>query len=175
MLVALSWLGSILSAKMLITVTGLISNYLWRYAGALAIATVVAVFLSIRRLPGWLLALSATSWPISQGTVETVNVKTVSGQALGELGYSYHAEGERYSGYFLLQFANEQDAWDAIDPLKGQSIFIRYKRGNAAVSAVRSDDQNSFFAATHGNFIYRLLTVYVPELIGHPRRDASRL
>jgi len=158
----------ILSRKMLAAVRlpGFISEYLRFYAVALALAALVAVYFFIRRLPGWFRSMRASSWPGAQGTVERVNVNVVSGQALGELAYSYVAEGERYSGYCLLQFANEQDAWDTIDPLKAQSILVRYKLSNPALSAVRSADQSFFLANKHGNLMTRLLTRHLLEIMG---------
>jgi hypothetical protein len=156
----------ILSRNMLaaVRVPGFISEYLRLYAIAFAVAVLVAVYFFIRRLPGWFRSTRAASWPIVQGTVERVKVNVVSGQALGELAYSYVAEGERYSGYCLLQFANEQDAWNSIDPLKGQPIWVRYKLGNAAFSAVRRGDQSFLFANKHGNLITRLLTRHLLEI-----------
>jgi len=156
----------ILSRDMLapVRLPGFISEYLRWYAVALAVAVLVAVYLFIRRLPGWFRSIRAASWPIAQGTVECVNVNVVSGQALGELAYSYLAEGERYSGYFLLQFANEQDAWDTINPLKGQPILVRYKLSNPDFSAVRSTDQIPLFANRPGNLISRLLTRHLLEI-----------
>lgn len=143
-----------------VEVPGFISEYLRLYAAALApavvAAVVVAVDLFIRRLPGQLRSMRAASWPLAQGTIEAVNVKTVSDQALGELAYSYVANAERYSGYLLLQFADEQDAWDTIDRLKGQMIFVRYNATNPGISAVRTTDQAVFFVPTPGNFIQRL-------------------
>ena len=142
-----------------------ISEYLSLYGIALAFAILVAIYFLVRRVPGWLRSMRAASWPMTQGTVERVSVSVVSGQALGELAYSYAAEGERYSGYCLLQFATEQDAWTGIDPLKGQSIWVRYKSGNPALSAVRSADQSFLFAHKHGNLIVRLLTRHISEII----------
>ena len=100
-----------------------ISEYLRLYAVGVAIGFFVAAGLFLRRLPGWFRSLRSASWLMAQGTVEHINVSVVSGQALGELAYSYVADGERYSGYLALQFANEQDAWDSVGSLKNQSIF----------------------------------------------------
>jgi hypothetical protein len=157
----------ILSREMLATIglPGFVSEYLRLYGFALAFALLVAVGFFIRRLPGWFRSMRAASWPMAQGTIEGVKVNVVSGQALGELAYSYIAEGERYSGYFLLQFANEQDAWDWVTPLKGQSIWVRYETGNPPFSAVRSEDQSFLFANKHGNLITKLLTRHVVEIM----------
>jgi len=59
----------------------------------------VATWFLVNRLPGWVRAVRARSWPIADGMIETVNVKAFGQQALGELGYSYLVEGNRYSGY----------------------------------------------------------------------------
>ena len=147
-----------------IAVPGFISEYLRLYATALAI--IVAISLFVRRLPGQLRSIRAASWPLAQGTIETVKVRVVSDQALGRLAYSYVANGERYSGYFFLQFVDEQDTWDTIDPLKGQTIFIRYNSSNPSISAVRTPEQLVTFATHQGNFIPRLITRRVLGLLG---------
>jgi len=150
----------ILSRTMLAAVRlpGFITEYLRLYATTLALAALVAVYFFIRRLPGRFRSMRAASWPMAQGTVERVTVNVFSGQALGEVAYSFVAEGGRYSGYCLLQFANEQDAWDTIDPLKGQSVLVRYKPRNPALSALRSTDQSFSFANKHGSLMTKLLT-----------------
>src|SRR5438874_2296552 len=157
----------ILSREMLAPVglPGFVSEYLRLYAFALAFALLVAVGFYIRRLPGWFRSMRAASWPMAQGTIEGVKVNVFSGQALGELAYSYVAEGEHYSGYFLLQFANEQDAWRMVSPLKGQSILVRYETRNPAFSAVRSEDQNFLFGNKDGKLITRLLIRHVVEIM----------
>jgi hypothetical protein len=73
--------------------------------------------------------------------------------------------GERYSGYCLLQFANEQDAWDTIDPLKGQSILVRYEPSDPALSALLSADQRFLFADKRRNLMTRLLTRHLLEIM----------
>jgi hypothetical protein len=104
------------------------------------IALVAAWFL-IKRFPGWLRSARARGWPVADGRIETVNVKEFGQQALGELGYSYVVEGDRYSGYFSWQFGEEQQAWDYVTPLRSQPVLVRYKEGNPDVSALRPADQ----------------------------------
>lgn len=160
-------LMNILSSNMLAVfhLPEFISEYLRLYGLAVVFAILVAIYFFVRRLPGWLRSMLAASWPIAQGIVERVNVNTVSGQALGELAYSYVAEGERYSGYLLLQFADEQDAWDSIGKLKAQPIFVRYKLGNPSCSTVCKADQSFSLGGNNGNLIARLLTRHVLEII----------
>jgi Protein of unknown function (DUF3592) len=102
----------------------------------------VAGWFLINRLPGWFRSLRARSWPLADGRIETVNVKEFGQQALGELGYSYLVEGNRYSGYFSWQFGDEQQAWDYVTELKGRPVAVRYMRKNPDVSALRSGDQS---------------------------------
>jgi hypothetical protein len=156
-----------LSGTMLapVRLPGFVSKYLRLYAGPLAVSVVVAIYLFIRRLPGWLRSIRAAGWATAQGSVESVKVSVVSGQALGELAYSYVAEGERYSGYCFSQFANEQDAWDSIGAMKGQSVIIRYQPGHPAFSALRSADQSFLFANKHRNLMTRLITKHLLEII----------
>lgn len=143
-----------------------ISEYLQLYVFTIATAFVVAIALLLRRLPGQLRSMRAASWPIAEGTVETATVKTLSGQALGELGYSYVVNGERYSGYVLLQFTDEQDAWETIDPLKGHSVFVRHHFSNPGTSAIRSADQTFAFSKQESSFLKRLVKRQVLETLG---------
>lgn len=147
-------------------VPNFIRDYLGYFAFVLVVAAVTSICLLIRRIPGWIRSVRAASWPIAQGTIESVNVKTVSGQSLGELAYSYAANEERYSGYFFLQFADEQDAWEAVNPLKGQAIYVRYQSQNAAVSAVRSSDQGFRLTKPRGTFARRLVISQIVEILG---------
>ena len=83
-------------------------GYLWQFVFACGFIVLIAAWLFIKRFPEILAAVRAAGWPVAQGRVETVAVKTLSGQALGELAYSYLAEGERYSGYLTRPFADER-------------------------------------------------------------------
>ena len=49
-----------------------------------------------------------------EGKIEALTVTTFAEQSLAQLAYSYLVDGERYSGYFTRQFADEQDAWDYV-------------------------------------------------------------
>jgi Protein of unknown function (DUF3592) len=123
-----------------------LSNYLPRefrnFAFVLFWVALVAGWFLINRLPGWFHSLRARSWPLADGRIETGNVKEFGQQALGELGYSYFVEGNRYSGYFSWQFGDEQQAWDYVTKLKGQPVAVRYLRKNPDVSALRNADQS---------------------------------
>lgn len=110
------------------------------YAGALLVAS---GFL-FKRVPELIRSMRAATWPITQGRIETGDVKTFRQQALAELGYSYIALGERYSGYYSRQFADEQHAWDYADALQGQLVVVRYREDDPGVSALRSADQQSY-------------------------------
>ena len=112
----------------------------------------VAGWFLINRLPGWFRSLRARSWPLADGRIETVNVKEFGQQALGELGYSYLVEGNRYSGYFSWQFGDEQQAWDYVTELKGRPVAVRYMRKNPDVSALRSGDQSQTNLRVSGFF-----------------------
>jgi hypothetical protein len=88
------------------------------------------------------------------------------------LAYSYTVEGERYPGHFSRQFADQQDAFDYVQPLKGRPIFVRYKPGHPNVSAVRLAEQDSLFTAKHGSFSGGLINRCL-ELLGHRTAKAG--
>jgi hypothetical protein len=139
---------------------------LWRDLLWIAVFIVsVAAWFSLRRIPGWLRAVRAASWPMTEGIIEHGSVTSFAEQSLGELAYSYSVEGERYSGYFQQQFAQEQDAWDYIHALKRQAVFVRYKPGTPELSAIRIGDQSPVFA-TRTPLPGRLVRSSIVHLIG---------
>jgi hypothetical protein len=71
---------------------------------------IVAVGFFIKNLPAWFRAIWGASWPMVEGNIESATVSAFAEQSLAQLAYSYRVEGERYSGYFARQFADEQDA-----------------------------------------------------------------
>jgi hypothetical protein len=89
-------------------------SYIEKYVIALglvaAFVVLAATWFLLKRLPGAIRSTLAKSWPSTDGRIETVNVRTLGEQALADLGYSYIAEGMRYSGYYAQQFADEQQA-----------------------------------------------------------------
>jgi hypothetical protein len=143
-----------------------LSVFLREFIVAVAYLLLVAASLFLRRLPAWLRSIRGAGWPQAEGRVETLDVRTFSEQSLGEVAYSYLVEGERYAGYFSRQFADEQDAWDFLRPLQGQSIFVRYKPGRPDISAVRVADQGPLFTLRQRNFAGRLLNRSLQQLLG---------
>lgn len=117
----------------------------------------VAGWLCVKRLPDWIRSIRASGWPAVAGKVETVEVRSFAEQSLAEIAYSYLVEGVRYSGYFSRQFADEQDAWSYVDPLKDQALVVRCKPGGPGTSAIRLSEQNPLFNARSGNFPNRLV------------------
>lgn len=145
-------------------------SWLWEYVRdvlwGLLFVTLVAIWTFVKRIPASIRSLRASSWPIVQGNIESATVSSFAEQSLAQLAYSYRVEGELYSGYFTRQFADEQDAWDYVRPLKEQTIFVRYRPANPGISAVRTSDQNSLFADGQGNFLARFLTRSISHLLG---------
>lgn len=117
-----------------------LTSLLVSYAGALLAAS----WFMFKRLPELIRSIRAASWPISEGRIETIDVSTFREQALAELGYSYVVEGERYSGYYSRQFADEQHGWDFADALRGQRVVVRYRDDHPGVSVLRATDQQSY-------------------------------
>jgi hypothetical protein len=136
------------------------------FLSALLLALIVAVWFFLKRLPGSLLSLRGNDWPMVQGRIVGVKVITFAAQSLAELAYSYSIEGERYSGYFLRQFADEQDAWKFVRPADGQSIFVRYQPAKPSISSIRIQDQGPLFAAPEKNFVSRLIQRALADYLG---------
>src|SRR6185369_13091077 len=125
-------------------------EYLWHLAKnylaeAWLVFSLIAWFF-VKSLPFKARALRSAAWPIAQGRIETVAVNAINTQkqiAVTNLGYSYYAEGELYSGYYSRQFLDEQVAWDYANELKDKTVVVRYKLGHPEVSALRINDQTS--------------------------------
>ena len=89
---------------------------------------------------------------MTSGTITTCNVKAVHGRfidyALGQIGYSYEANGSYYSGYFVRQYNDEQDAWTFVDANRDRQLLVRYRLDDPSVSVLRETDQVGGFEAT---------------------------
>jgi hypothetical protein len=123
----------------------------------LVFAAIVASWFGFKRLPSWIRAVRAGTWPMAQGRIETVAVRAIGDQALGELGYSYLVGRTRYSGYYSQQFTDEQLAWDYVTRLQAQSVVVRYRQGNPDVSALRIGDQQSYVSLRADSFLTNLV------------------
>jgi hypothetical protein len=154
-------------------------SYIEKYVIALGlIATFVvlaATWFLLRRLPCAIRSRFAKSWPLTDGRIETVHVRTLGEQALADLGYSYLVEGTRYSGYYSQQFADEQQAWDFVRRLQGQPVVVRYKRSDPGVAAFRTEDQRSgldFKGVSLPNAIWAAFLSAARELYSSRRSEA---
>lgn len=143
-------------------------RYIQKYLVALAlIATFVvlaAAWFFLKRLPGAIRSLLAKSWPLTDGRIETVNVRTIGEQALAGLGYSYLAEGMRYSGYYSQQFVDEQQAWDYAGKLQGRSVMVRHKHSNPGVSVLRVEDQQPCPDFKSGSLLSTVWTAFLSAI-----------
>ncbi len=153
----------------------MLPNFFRQHIGALittyASTLLVAAWFLLKRLPEWIRSWRAESWPIAQGRIETVNVTTFREPALAELGYSYVIREERFAGYYALQFADEQHAWDYVDGLQGQQVAVRYKENDPSVSALRTEDQQSYVKIEGQSFVtsfFRAIFERIAEF--YPRR-----
>jgi hypothetical protein len=125
---------------------GYLSHLVKNYLAETWFLFLLIAWFFVKSLPARVRALRSTSWPIAQGHIETVGVNTINTQkqiATANLGYSYYAEGELYSGYYSRQFHDEQAAWDYASGLKDKTVVVRYKPGHPEVSALRINDQTA--------------------------------
>jgi len=138
----------------------LVARRLENYFFPLVFLILAAALLSLRRIPNWARAIRGAGWPAVEGRVETVAVNGFAEQSLAEIGYSYLVDGARYSGYFSRQFADQQDAWTYLNPLKGRVLIVRYKPSAPGTSAFRLTEQSAIFKARAGNFPRTLFRVF---------------
>lgn len=123
---------------------GYLSHLIKNYLAETWFLFVVIAWFFVKSLPARLRALQGATWPIAQGRIETVTVNAINAQkqiATANLGYSYRAEDEIYSGYYSRQFHDEQIAWDYANALKDKVVMVRYKPNHPEVSALRINDQ----------------------------------
>ena len=77
----------------------------------------------------WLKFRGSNTWPITEGTVESVDVREVHTRSthyfILEAAYSYCISGEYYSGRFTRNFNSESEAWDYAETLKGRRVSLR--------------------------------------------------
>ena len=111
---------------------------------------------------------------MTQGRVETAKVIGVAQQSLVQLGYSYTVEGSIFSGYLTHQFADEQDAWEYVDLVKGQMIPIRYHAGEPAISAVLTADQSVLHISNRKSFLAQLMGRTLTEFFTNADSDGER-
>jgi hypothetical protein len=160
---------------MVAAIYSLLAQYAQLILSFLAFALLVAIALFIRRIPGLYRPLRAGSWPMTQGRIETANVIGFAQQSLVQLGYSYSVEGSLFSGYLTHQFADEQDAWEYVDLVKGQMIPVRYRAGQPAISAVRTADQNTLHISKGKSFLVQLMGRTLSDFFTNSHSNGDRL
>ena len=90
----------------------------------------------------WWRRVCSNGWPIVHGRLHTSNIYPEGNLWLAEVSYSYAVNGEYYSGYSKMHFANEDDAEEFANRfLRDMTLFIRHKPRRPEVSVIRSDDQ----------------------------------
>jgi hypothetical protein len=89
----------------------------------------------------WMKFRGADSWPATQGTIESLDVKEVRTRSTHyfalDAAYSYSVNGEYYSGRFAKNFETESEASDYAESLKGRPVSLRYKAADAGTSCLQ--------------------------------------
>ena len=109
---------------------------------------------NLRRLARWgqgLLALlrqdppvapDSSDWQTTEADVYSTNVGYLYGTLGAEIWYSYHAEGDAWSGTCWIPFADEPSArYYAASRPPGSKVRIRYCPGDARKSVMLEKDQ----------------------------------
>lgn len=90
----------------------------------------------------WWRRIRSDGWPIVHGRLHASAIYAEQNLWLAEVSYSYTVNGEYYSGYSKMHFANEDDAEAYANRfLKDMTLFIRHKPHKPEASLIRSDDQ----------------------------------
>ncbi|MHB8216656.1 MAG: DUF3592 domain-containing protein [Candidatus Sulfotelmatobacter sp.] len=92
-------------------------------------------------LSQWMKFRGADSWPATQGTIESLDVKEVRTRSAHyfalDAAYSYSVNGAYYSGRFAKSFETESEASDYAANLKGRPVYVRYKAADAETSCLQ--------------------------------------
>ena len=108
----------------------------------------------------------ARHWPVADGQVQSIDVKTGTkffGSARrfnATFKYSYRvqdgSELSYYSGDFFRPFPDKERAWEWLELLKNQRIRVHYQPGHPQVSSVLAADLDAHFsvpARTPADFV----------------------
>ena len=81
------------------------------------------------------------SWPTTEGRIHEAGVVEEHGVALGEVVYSYSAQGEYYTGALRRHFStgNQTERWLDGFP-RDARVLIRYRPDKPEHSVLRPDD-----------------------------------
>jgi uncharacterized protein DUF3592 len=89
----------------------------------------------------WIKFRGADSWPATQGTIESLDVKEVRTRSAHyfalDAAYSYSVNGEYYSGRFTKNFETESEASDYAESLRGRPVSLRYRAEDAGTSCLQ--------------------------------------
>jgi hypothetical protein len=107
----------------------------------LLVALAVYAVMMRDQLAEWLRRSRSSNWPLTAATIEggeiaifkakNRNIFTVT------LSYSYHVDGEYYSGYHIQEFYSESDAESYIETHKRRVTDICYDPQKPEVSVLR--------------------------------------
>lgn len=96
----------------------------------------------------WLQRNRATSWPITEGRIELVDVdekrwfslstsfRGRSAKYIANLGYSYSVAGTNYAGTYKREFEVEEEAWEFVRGLKGGVVTVQYNPKKPSASFI---------------------------------------
>jgi hypothetical protein len=88
----------------------------------------------------------AKSWPQTTGYAEHTHATTISiggrnDQWVGEVAYSYRADGEYYTGLLHFPATTEKQAEKSIEGWKDLQLIVRYRAGRPTESHIILDEQ----------------------------------
>jgi|KBSSwiStaDraftv2_1062776.scaffolds.fasta_scaffold04433_15 hypothetical protein len=89
---------------------------------------------------------TANAWPQTSGYAEhtcvtTIHVAGGGDQWVGEVAYSYRAEGEYYTGLLQFPTTTEKQAERSIEGWKGLQLIVRYHPNKPSESHIILDEQ----------------------------------
>lgn len=88
---------------------------------------------------------SAKSWPQTSGRVEHTRATVVNNgngdRLVGEVSYSYSANGDYYAGFLHFPARTEEQAERLAGAWKGLPLIVRYKANDPEVSHIIFDEQ----------------------------------
>jgi hypothetical protein len=120
-----------------------------REAGSSPIAGIIVALVVVLAMVSfesarWAKFRGSDSWPMIQGTIESLDVKEVRTRSTHYFAlngaYSYSVNGEYYAGSITKNFDTESEASDFADDLRRQPVNLRYKPADAGTSRCQIDE-----------------------------------
>jgi len=135
-------------------------NELWSKYWQFVVFALFAVAANIPALWKWWRRRAAQDWPLTQGTIESVDVPDGTTKVFGltftsssnravkaRIIYSYSLGGDTFRGRYEREFGRDDEAWEFLRELEGKPVEVHYNRMRPEESALSEESLATALAA----------------------------